>query len=133
MSTASPVPPTNSPSPPNTASVPDNPRVETSFVVVAQEPRRAPLPVDKPHDGNRHRPIAARAALDPQPSARTRAEARLAAPEPAENMPVIRVSIGRIDVHAASAPARPSPPQSAPRTPRLTLDEYLRARNEGSR
>jgi len=45
----------------------------------------------------------------------------------ATDAPVIRVTIGRIDVRAVTPPA----PQAAPPAPplRLTLDEYLRQRN----
>jgi hypothetical protein len=42
--------------------------------------------------------------------------------------PVIRVTIGRIDVRAVSAPAPPARRQ-APSAPKLSLDEYLRSRN----
>ena len=47
--------------------------------------------------------------------------------------PVIRVHIERIEVRAVPAPAAaPDRPLPAPR-PRLSLDEYLRQRNEGQR
>ncbi len=48
-----------------------------------------------------------------------------------EAVPVIRVSIGRIEVRALSAPA--PPPQPTPVTPRLSLDEYLRGLNGNGR
>jgi hypothetical protein len=47
--------------------------------------------------------------------------------------PIVRVTIGRIDVRAAPTPAPParkSPPQSGPT---LTLDAYLQQRKEGKR
>jgi hypothetical protein len=50
-------------------------------------------------------------------------------PEPdAEPAPTIQVSIGRIEVRAVLAPA-PRSPRVAPAAPRLSLEEYLRARN----
>jgi len=42
--------------------------------------------------------------------------------------PVIRVTIGRVDVRAVSAPA-PPPRRQAPTGPKLSLEEYLRSRN----
>lgn len=64
------------------------------------------------------------------------------APEPEtlrqipDKTPVVRVSIGRVDVHAAApAPARPVAPRRAPASPKAvrSLDDYLRNRNEGRR
>jgi hypothetical protein len=47
--------------------------------------------------------------------------------------PIVRVTIGRIEVHAASPPSAP-PRKPAPRSePKLTLDAYLKARKEGAR
>ena len=47
--------------------------------------------------------------------------------------PIVRVTIGRIEVRAASAPPA-APRKSAPRSePKLTLDAYLKARKEGAR
>jgi hypothetical protein len=44
--------------------------------------------------------------------------------------PVIRVTIGRIEVRAA-APAPPPAPAARPAGPRLSLEDYLRRRGEG--
>ncbi len=44
--------------------------------------------------------------------------------------PVIRVTIGRIEVRAA-APAPPPAPAARPAVPRLSLEDYLRRRGEG--
>ena len=46
--------------------------------------------------------------------------------------PIVRVTIGRIEVHAAPAPA---PPRKAPSPsgPKLTLDAYLKERKKGAR
>lgn len=47
--------------------------------------------------------------------------------------PVVRVTIGRIDVRAAPAPYSPQrKPPSGP-TPPLALDEYLKSRKDGAR
>jgi hypothetical protein len=47
--------------------------------------------------------------------------------------PIVRVTIGRIEVRAAPAPSTP-PRKPAPRSePKLTLDAYLKARQEGAR
>jgi hypothetical protein len=53
--------------------------------------------------------------------------------ESIEERPIVRVTIGRIDVRATSPPpARPA--KSAPRPgPKLTLDGYLKERKEGTR
>ena len=46
--------------------------------------------------------------------------------------PVIRVTIGRIEVRAVHPPAPASKP-AKPRLPKLSLEEYLRKRQRGSR
>jgi hypothetical protein len=50
-----------------------------------------------------------------------------------EEAPIVRVTIGRIDVRAAAEP--PSPPRKPARRaePKLTLDAYLQSRKEGGR
>jgi hypothetical protein len=52
--------------------------------------------------------------------------------ESPEQPPIVRVTIGRIDVRATplAAPSRKSPTRSEPK---LTLDAYLKARREGTR
>ena len=53
---------------------------------------------------------------------------------PAPEAPIIRVSIGRIDVRAEFAAATPSPaPARNARPASLSLDEYLKQRSEGRR
>ncbi|HET9212938.1 MAG TPA: hypothetical protein VFR03_21205 [Thermoanaerobaculia bacterium] len=80
-----------------------------------------------------HRPLVPRAALrqEPPPAAlaspSSRAEAGPAAAAAPE--PTIRVTIGRIEVRSA-APAPPAAPAPRPAAPRLSLEEYLRRRNE---
>jgi hypothetical protein len=55
--------------------------------------------------------------------------------EPAAYPPQVRVTIGRVEVRAITAhqPASTAPQRSAPPAPQLSLDDYLRARNEGRR
>ncbi len=77
--------------------------------------------------------LTPRAALEPKSLAladRNQAAPRAAAPA-AE--PVIRVTIGRIEVRATvpTGPAAPAPPAARPAAPRLGLAEYLRRRGEG--
>ena len=52
--------------------------------------------------------------------------------ESSEQPPIVRVTIGRIDVRAMP-PAAPSPKSSARSEPKLTLDAYLKSRREGTR
>ncbi len=47
--------------------------------------------------------------------------------------PTVRISIGRIEVRAVPAAAQPPARPPAAARPKLTLDEYLRQRNEGKR
>jgi hypothetical protein len=47
--------------------------------------------------------------------------------------PVVRVTIGRIDVRAAPAPASPPRRAAAAAKPALALDAYLKSRKEGTR
>jgi hypothetical protein len=47
--------------------------------------------------------------------------------------PIVRVTIGRIEVHAPTAVAAPARKTRAQNPPRLTLDAYLKERKEGAR
>lgn len=47
----------------------------------------------------------------------------------AETTPTIQVTIGRVEVRAVPPP--PAPQKTRPRPPVMTLDEYLRQRNQG--
>jgi hypothetical protein len=48
--------------------------------------------------------------------------------------PIVRVTIGRIEVRAEIATPAAAPPAAQPvRAPTLTLDEYLKQRQEGKR
>lgn len=50
-----------------------------------------------------------------------------------ENTTVIKVSIGRIDVRAITAPATVKKKQSGPATPGISLEEYLNKRNNSGK
>lgn len=98
---------------------------------------------NKSGDRRLHPPIElVPAPRDSKPAPATSAPAtsatlrpRSAEPElkkPTEQTPVVQIHIGRIEVRAVtSAPVSSPPPTSRP--PRLTLDDYLRQRNEGKR
>ena len=45
--------------------------------------------------------------------------------------PAIHVTIGRVEVRAVTAPAEPARPRERKAPPLLSLDQYLRQRNEG--
>ncbi len=53
--------------------------------------------------------------------------------EPAMERPIVRVTIGRIEVRAAPTPAVPAKKAAPPAAPKLTLDAYLQSRKEGGR
>ncbi len=52
---------------------------------------------------------------------------------PSEPAPIIRVSIGRIEVRAVMPPALPPAPRATPPPPSLSLDDYLKRLNEERR
>jgi hypothetical protein len=83
-----------------------------------------PLPPTAP----RRREDAAAGRQAPEPGARPAVVVELPARGDA---PGVRVTIGRVEVRAVTPPpARPAPARTRPR---LTLDEYVRLRDEGSR
>ena len=53
--------------------------------------------------------------------------------EPTSEAPIVRVTIGRIEVRAVPAPAAPARKPSRASGPKLTLDAYLKSRKEGTR
>ena len=59
-------------------------------------------------------------------------ETRTHATSPAAGEPTIKVTIGRIEVRAVTPPAQPAKPKK-PTAPRLSLDDYLRRRDEERR
>jgi len=111
-------------------------------------PEPAPRPLVRHRDSRARAPRAAgplplvasiRAALAPAVSAPPSPQPRSPLP-PAlvpeshrESPPAIQVTIGRIEVRAVPVPSGPSIHTSRPAGPRLTLEEYLRSRDEGPR
>jgi len=79
--------------------------------------------------------LTAKRPGSPTPATTTRRnfERTLAAPnESSEQPPIVRVTIGRIDVRA-TAPAAPSRKAPTRSEPKLTLDAYLKSRKESTR
>jgi hypothetical protein len=94
-------------------------------------PRPGGLPVEPAPDA-RLAPREGQPRVTPvvRPADRGAAESQT----PPDARPVIRVTIGRIDVRAVMPPAPPAPtPGGAPPRPALTLEAYLSQRNEGRR
>jgi hypothetical protein len=93
-------------------------------------PRPSEAHPAEPRDEISASSLAPRTALEPESLAF--GAPNQAAPRPAVPAaePVIRVTIGRIEVRAV-APAAPAPPAARPAAPRLGLAEYLRRRGEG--
>jgi hypothetical protein len=96
----------------------------TSVVPTIQRPPTAGAFVESP---------AMTLRAEQEPSPKLSSHTRMPAPEATSAAPVIRVSIGRVEVRAefpAQAP-RSVPRQSQP--PSLSIEEYARQRSEGKR
>ena len=85
----------------------------------------------RPRDHNRADRIAPAATHSPG-SGRAQEGTRPSA-EPHVEPPIIRVTIGRIEVRAAPAPITPPRQTARLSGPKLTLDAYLKSRTEGVR
>jgi hypothetical protein len=72
-------------------------------------------------------------AEGPQPQRPRNANGRSPTEEPAERAPIVRVTIGRIDVRAVNVPTPPVRTKDSARTPTLSLEAYLKSRVEGAR
>lgn len=72
---------------------------------------------------------ALKALLAPQPVAAAR-QTQSQTTQPAEAEQVVQVHIGRIEVRAITPPAQPQPAPAARPQPRLSLEDYLRQREE---
>lgn len=94
------------------------PEIQPSVVLVPQPPAPAVVPREI---------VARREPAGPVPEGDG-----AAIPEPSVLPPSVQVTIGRVDVRAVMPPAPPAPPTPpARRTPALSLDDYLKRRNEG--
>jgi hypothetical protein len=92
----------------------------TASLVGAPEPRQPRSPARVSHE----RAPSPRTFASPLPAPARRDET---AGETAAAAPVIRVTIGRVEVRAVTPPPPTEPPP--PPAPRLSLDEYLRSHN----
>ncbi len=81
-----------------------------------------------PSSSNRPAPVRARSR--PAPPLRP---ADLPNEQPAGKRPIVRVTIGRIEVRAAPAPAAAPRRAAKEAQPALSLDAYLKSRREGAR
>jgi hypothetical protein len=130
--TAPPGPPENGPAPPRFSA---EPPIQTVLVEPAS-PARGRSGTDPPilpaSPGARPEEIVSPAPLIPAVPAASliNAEAARMPPEP----PVIRINIGRVEVRAVIAPPAPPPPRPPARSgPSLSLEDYLKGRDEGKR
>lgn len=121
---------------PSPAVRPDPPRRVAP--VVQPVPARAQSPIASRDVAERVRDAGARRAAQaahpsmPHPVPRRAVRAAAFAPPqaPARELPPVEVTIGRVEVRAASAPAREAP-RASRAAPRLSLDQYLRERTGG--
>jgi hypothetical protein len=93
---------------------------------------KATLPRRLPHPPQpQRRPLVRQSTREPRPlvSAHFPAAPAQSISEP----PIVRVTIGRIDVRAAPGPAAPTRKTTPASGPKLTLDAYLKARKDRAR
>ncbi len=130
---------------------PDTGRLAPLVPRVPVAPRPGPADSNEPLEGPTRQPTVAEAAiaadtvaqpaqppLMPPPAYLTPAPPQTPAGSPAvpspPQPPVIRVTIGRIEVRAVTPPPiAPPAPRPAPRPPSLSLDDYLKERRGGRR
>ena len=127
-------------------SLPPEPSPETSKEVSESQrasrpsrPERRQVPEAPPSTTSPQRPLVPR-VLRPNIAARREParpmpeEQEGALPELPSSPPTVRVTIGRVEVRAILPPTSP-PPRIPParRGPALSLDDYLKQRNEGQR
>jgi hypothetical protein len=72
------------------------------------------------------------AAFQPE-NARVDARSRIPSTDSPAAAPVIRVSIGRVEVRAEFPAPAPRPNPRQPQAPKLSIEEYARQRSEGKR
>ena len=99
-----------------------------------QSSTTTPVALEIPH-GRRQHPSAAFSLGPLAPSnRRTLSSRRDQTSTSAQEAPVVRVTIGRVDVHAHFPPPAPSPAATRQvRPPALSLEQYLKERSEGKR
>ena len=122
------------------SSAPDQFRPEASREArprTEQEPDRprdiaeTPAPLSVRHPGRGRRVERLEVVRPPAPPARLQSiEVAEASTAPA---PIVRVTIGRIEVRAPAAPVASPRPRVHANEPKLTLDAYLKSRAEGKR
>jgi len=114
---------------PTAESHPDDPSLTSS---VAPKARPQAAPDSDSHSRGTIRPIVRNPISPSDPFARETQSAR--PPEVTADRPVVRVTIGRVEVRAVFAkPATPPPAPVAQLAPKLPLEEYLRRRNGPAR
>jgi hypothetical protein len=102
-------------------------RLETSKVIVPVDSFR-----DEEKDAD-HKEHASEASSEPRPiQSRGRKVFSLVEKPSSTSPPIIRVTIGRVEVRAIQSSA-PMPKAAKPPLPKLSLQEYLRKRERGSR
>jgi hypothetical protein len=105
-------------------------RSEAAAGPMTPAPTAAPSPAEGLPPAVRPQPLVTLSPVAQRRAARSPAVAVEAPPRAAT--PVVRVTIGRVEVRAAPPPREVRAARSAP-GPRLTLDAYLRQRDEGKR
>lgn len=117
--------------------VPEIPATPTPLIVRPANMESQPMPVLRNGavpgaSAPRSKIARPRSATPATTPARTRRSTELPN-ESRTEPPIVRVTIGRIEVRAAPLPVAP-PPKAAPNSgPKLTLDAYLKSRKEGAR
>lgn len=115
-----------------------NARHWTTFVRPSPPPDGQPLPAMNERRLAENlftasRPTRSRPAAPLQTASRNVQRGPLNPNESSDEPPIVRVTIGRIDVRATPASAAPRAKSSPRSEPKLTLDAYLKSRREGRR
>jgi hypothetical protein len=118
--------------------VPARPRVEAA---ASSEPAARVVVDRRPEPAETHRRADARVPVMPSPLVPPKADSPAMPPSaPAEarpadrdDSPVVKVTIGRVEVRAVAPPAPVRERRAAPARPRMSLEEYLERRHGGRR
>jgi hypothetical protein len=116
---------------------PRRPSVQTAEVRKFEvETNKVIVPVNSFRDGEKYaakKKRVSQALSEPRPTqSRRRKDFSPVEQRPSTSAPIIRVTIGRVEVRAIHAPA-PTPKPAKPPPPKLSLENYLRQRERGSR